>query len=142
MSVFTEQTYNAPVAAVWKALTDQKEMKVWYFDMSDFKPAIGFAFTFSGQGKDGESYLHHCTVTEVEKEKKLQYSWRYDGYEGISFVTFELFPDGNTTSVKLTHEGLETFPVTANNAFAKENFVAGWNHLLGISLKEFVEKAN
>jgi hypothetical protein len=42
--------------------------------------------------------------------------------------------------LKLTHEGLETFPAS-NTDFAKENFVAGWTHIVGTSLKEFVEKA-
>jgi len=41
--------------------------------------------------------------------------------------------------VKLTHEGLETFP--ANNPdFAKESFAGGWGYLIGKSLPEFVEK--
>ncbi|MCL4540124.1 MAG: hypothetical protein M1378_11115 [Bacteroidetes bacterium] len=28
-------------------------------------------------------------------QKKLAYSWRYEGHEGNSRVTFELFPKGN-----------------------------------------------
>jgi uncharacterized protein YndB with AHSA1/START domain len=135
-----ERTYNAPVNKVWKAITDKDEMKQWYFDLAEFKPEVGFEFQFYGQGKEGEQYLHLCKITEVIKEKKLQYSWRYDGYEGISFVTFELFAEGNSTRVKLTHEGLETFPSTANNAFAKENFAEGWTHIIGVSLAGFVEK--
>lgn len=135
-----ERTYNAPVDKVWKAITVKEEMKQWYFDLAEFKPEAGFEFQFYGQGKEGEQYLHLCKITEVIKERKLQYSWRYDGYEGNSFVTFELFAEGNTTRVKLTHEGLETFPVTANNAFAKENFAEGWTHIIGISLPGFVEK--
>ncbi len=85
-------------------------------------------------------YLHLCKITEVIPRKKLQYSWRYDGYEGNSFVTFELFAEGNKTRLKLTHEGLETFPIS-NPDFAKENFVEGWTYLIGTSLKEFAEKA-
>jgi len=57
-------------------------------------------------------------------------------------VTFELFPEGNKTKVKLTHKGLESFPVTANKDFAKENFMEGWNYIIGTGLKEFVEKVN
>ena len=72
--------------------------------------------------------------------KKLSYSWRYDGYAGNSVVSFELFEEGNKTRLKLTHEGLETFPLS-NPDFAKGNFVAGWNHILDKSLKVFVEPA-
>ena len=75
-------------------------------------------------------------------QKKLTYSWRYDGYEGNSFVTFELFPEGNKTRLKLSHKGLETFPVTAHNDFAKENFMEGWTQIIGTGLKEYVEKPN
>jgi uncharacterized protein YndB with AHSA1/START domain len=134
-----ERTYNAPVDKVWKAITDKNEMKQWYFDLVEFRPEAGFEFQFYGQEKKVNNTFIYVRL-EVIKEKKLQYSWRYDGYEGISFVTFELFAEGNTTRLKLTHEGLETFPVTANNAFTKENFAEGWTHIIGISLPGFVEK--
>jgi uncharacterized protein YndB with AHSA1/START domain len=134
-----ERTFNAPVSKVWKAITDKEEMKQWYFDLAEFKPEVGFEFRFNGQGKKEENYLHICKITEVVPEKKLTHSWRYDGYEGNSFVTFELTPEGNKTKVKLTHSGLETFPIDHPD-FAKENFVEGWTQIVGTSLKEFVEK--
>ncbi|MFI5220120.1 MAG: SRPBCC domain-containing protein [Bacteroidia bacterium] len=135
-----ERTYNAPIAKVWKAITDRDEMKQWYFDIAEFKPEAGFEFQFPGEGHQCQKYLHLCKITEVVMHKKLTYSWRYDGYEGNSFVTFELFEEGNQTRLKLTHAGLETFP--ANNPdFAKESFAEGWTHIIGTSLKDFVEKA-
>ncbi len=72
--------------------------------------------------------------------KKLTYSWRYDGYEGNSFVTFELFADGDKTKLRLSHKGLESFPVTAYKDFAKENFMEGWTYIIGTGLKDYVEK--
>ncbi|MEO8769235.1 MAG: SRPBCC domain-containing protein [Ferruginibacter sp.] len=137
-AVIVEKTYQAPIAKVWKAITDKRQMKQWYFDLSAFKPEIGFEFQFIGKGKEGETYLHLCRITEVVFEKKISYSWRYDGYEGISFVTFELFTEGENTKLVLTHVGLETFP--AGFAFAKESFVEGWTYLVQTSLKDFVEK--
>src|SRR4051812_16199003 len=104
-----EQTYHAPVEKVWKAITDKDRMKQWYFDLKEFKPEVGFEFQFEG-GKDDDIYVHLCKITEVILNKKLTHSWRYEGYEGNSFVTWELFPEGDKTRVKLTHEGLETFP--------------------------------
>jgi uncharacterized protein YndB with AHSA1/START domain len=133
-----ERTYNAPVARVWKAITDKEDMKQWYFDLKEFKPEVGFEFTFSG-GTEEKQYLHICKITEVVPQKKLTYSWRYDGYEGNSFVTFELFDEGNKTRVKLTHAGLDTFPAD-NSDFAAESFAMGWNDIIGNQLKEFVEK--
>ena len=134
-----ERTFNAPISKVWKALTDKDEMKQWYFDLSEFKPVVGFEFQFFGEGKTGEKFLHLCKIIEVVKNKKLKHSWRYDGYEGNSFVTFELFEEGDKTRLKLTHEGLETFP--ANNPdFAKENFAEGWTYIIGESLMGYLEK--
>jgi hypothetical protein len=52
------------------------------------------------------------------------------------FVTFELFDEAGKTRLKLTHEGLETFPAS-NPDFAKESFTEGWTHIIGKSLKEF-----
>ncbi len=134
-----ERTYNAPVEKVWKAITDRDQMKQWYFDIAAFKPEVGFEFTFNG-GKDDKVYVHLCKVTEVVPYKKLKHSWTYRDYEGVSFVTWELFEEGNSTRVKLTHEGLETFPQN-NPDFAKESFMQGWTYILGTSLKEYLAKA-
>ena len=132
-----ERIYNAPVEKVWKAITDKNDMKQWYFDIAEFKPEVGFEFQFEGK-KDDKTFLHLCKIIEVIVGKKLTYSWRYKGHEGISFVTFELFPEGTGTKLRLTHAGLETFPASKPD-FAKENFIEGWTYIIGSSLKEFVE---
>jgi uncharacterized protein YndB with AHSA1/START domain len=132
------RVYNAPVEKVWKAITDPVDMKQWYFYIPDFKAEIGFEFQFEG-GADDRKYTHLCKITEVVPNKKLAYSWRYEGHGGNSLVSFELFAEGDKTRVKLTHAGLETFPADQPD-FAKENFEAGWNEIIGTSLKEYVEK--
>lgn len=129
---------NAPVSKVWKAITNKDEMKNWYFDLEGFKPEVGFEFRFYGGKDECNQYLHICMITEVIPEKKLTYSWRYDGDPGLSHVTWELFPAGDKTRLVLTHSGIETFSQD-NPDLAKENFEAGWNHIIGKSLKEFVE---
>ena len=122
-----ERIYTAPMAKVWKAITDKNEMKKWYFDLAEFKPEVGFEFTFEG-GKEDRIYLHLCKITEVEEGKKLTHSWRYDGYEGNSYVTWELFPEGKNTRVRLTHTDLETFPAS-NPDFAKKTISSKVGHL-------------
>jgi uncharacterized protein YndB with AHSA1/START domain len=133
-----ERTYKAPVKKVWKAITDKEEMKKWYFDMPLFKPEPGTEFEFTA-GADGKEYRHLCKVLEVIPEKKLSYTWRYDGYEGDSVVTFELTPLGNETKLRLTHAGLETFPAS-NPDLAKTNFVQGWTDFVNVVLKDYLEK--
>jgi uncharacterized protein YndB with AHSA1/START domain len=136
-AIVIERTFNAPVARVWKALTDVDQMRSWYFDLKEFKPEVGFEFAFVVE-HEGNRYDHRCRVTEVVPEKKIAYTWRYEGQEGDSLVTFELFADGDKTRLKLTHEGIETFPKTP--AYDRKNFEAGWMEIIGSSLKQFVEK--
>ena len=133
-----ERTYNAPAERVWKAITDKNDMKQWYFDVSDFKPEVGFEFTFNG-GSEEKVYVHLCKVTEVVPGKKLTYSWQYRDYGGNSFVTLELFEEGGATTLKLTHVGIETFPQNSKD-FSKESFTMGWTYIIGTSLPGFVEK--
>ena len=136
--VIVERTFSAPVEIIWKAITDKDEMKKWYFDLKEFKPIVGFEFRFWGGPDDDNRYLHICKITEVIKGKKLSHSWRYDKYEGISYVTFELIPEGEKTKVRLTHSELETFPAS-NPHFARKNFQEGWTQIIGTSLKGYLE---
>lgn len=136
--IIIEQLINAPREKVWGAISDRNEMKKWYFDPAKFEPVVGFEFQFNG-GTEEKQYLHLCTITEAVKGKKLSHSWRYDGYEGDSQVTFELFEEGNKTNVKLTHSGLETFPAS-NPDFARKNFEEGWRAIIGTTLKDYLEK--
>lgn len=133
-----ERIYDAPAEKVWTAITDKNAMKQWYFDIAEFRPEVGFEFQFVG-GSEEKSYVHLCKVTEVIVGRKLKYSWRYKEIEGNSFVTFELFPEGDKTKLRLTHEGIETFK-TDNPDFEKKSFVAGWTDIIGSSLRNFVEK--
>ncbi len=135
--VVVERGYNAPIALVWSALTEKDRMKKWYFDISDFKPEVGFEFHFTG-GTDQKKFLHLCKVTEVVPRKKIAYSWRYDGYPGMSYVSFELFEEGKLTRVRITHTDFETFPQDTGD-FARENFAAGWTAILNEMLRKYVE---
>ena len=135
-AVVIERTFNAPVARVWKALIDVEEMRRWYFDLKEFKPEVGFEFAFTVE-HEGFKYCHLCKIIEVIPQKKLAYTWRYKGHQGDSLVTLELFANGDKTRLRLTHEGLETFPKTPS--FARKNFMEGWTQIIGSSLKEFVE---
>ena len=134
-AVVIERTFNAPIAKVWRAITDVDQMRAWYFDLKEFKPEVGFQFEFVVD-HEGMTYHHLCRVTEVVPQKKIAYTWRYKGEPGDSLVTFELFDEDDNTRVKLTHTGIETFPKTP--AYARENFESGWTAIIGTELKQFV----
>jgi len=138
-NVVVEHTYEVPVQKVWDALTNKDQLKQWYFDLDEFKPEVGFRFTFKGQGHKGEQYIHVCTILEIVPFKKLQYSWEYEGYLGYSLVTFELFEKGSATKLRLTHSGLESF-ANNNPDFAQNSFMEGWNIIIGKMLPGFLIK--
>ena len=135
-----ERTFRAPMEMVWKAITEKEQMKQWYFDLEAFKPEIGFE-TVCTVHHNAKDYVHLFKVTDVVAGKKLTYSWKYRGHEGESFVTWELFAEGDQTRLRLTHSGLETFKPEANPDYARGNFAKGWTSLIGASLANFIEKS-
>jgi len=137
--IVIERIFDASINDLWRAITEKDLMKLWYFDLEEFRAELGFIFEFKGLTEDCVEYIHICEVIEVVPEKKLTYSWKYKGYDGISFVTFELFEMGSKTNLVLTHSGIETFP-RSNPDFAPHNFESGWNQLINISLNQFLLK--
>ena len=131
-----ERVFNAEISKVWEAITDKDIMKKWYFDLKEFKPEVGFKFSFVG-GEPPKEYIHLCEIVEVLVGKKLAYTWVYEGIAGVSTVIFELESVGPNTKLKLTHKGLQSFP-SNNPDFAKKNFEMGWTDIIGRSLSEFL----
>jgi uncharacterized protein YndB with AHSA1/START domain len=131
-----ERTFNAPIAKVWTAITDRDAMSEWYFDLKEFKPEVGFEFSFLVEWDDNR-FDHRCRVTEVIPGRKLAHTWRYEGHPGESLVTWELFDEGGKTRLRLTHEGLDNFPKLP--MFDRSNFNEGWTSLTG-KLEKYLEK--
>ena len=131
-----ERVYNAPANRVWQALTNEADMRKWYFNVSGFKPEVGYEFEFTA-GDQNQQWRHLCTVLAVEPGKLLRHTWTYDGYPGESIVTWELFDENGKTRVRLTHAGLENFPKDVPG-LAASNFEKGWNSILESSLRKYV----
>lgn len=137
-AVVIERVLNAPVATVWKAISDVKEMRKWYFELEEFKPEVGFKFTFTCTD-DSVDYKHLCEVTESVKEKRLVHTWTYDGYPGNSLVTWELEKQGDKTLLKLTHSGIESFAANGAN-FSSQSMTQGWTDFAN-ALEAYLAKA-
>jgi uncharacterized protein YndB with AHSA1/START domain len=139
-SVKVERVYNAPVEAVWKAITDKAEMRNWYFDFSeDWKLEVGHEWDWWAGPPDGEKWHHRGKMLEIIPNKKLSHTWEYPGYSGTSIVTWELFAEGEKTKLVLTH--VFNVPFDKNvDALKRENFAEGWNQLVNIALADHLEK--
>lgn len=137
--VVVERVIDAPVAAVWAAITTPEAIRKWFCEFKNFEAVVGREFEFTADDK-GVSYLHHCQVTGVIPEQRLAYTWRYTGYTGDSLVAFDLSSEGSKTRIRVTHTGLETFPQIS--AFAKGNFEQGWTALVGTLLPQYLAQQN
>jgi uncharacterized protein YndB with AHSA1/START domain len=133
-----ERVFSAPIALLWRALTNKADIERWFFDLPDFQARSGFEFAFSVEHQ-GTTYSHLCRVTEVVPEQKLAYTWRYEGHAGDSLVSYELFAEGSRTRLRLTHSGLGAFPGTPQ--FARKNFLGGWT-FISDALGDFAENVD
>ncbi|MBQ0148944.1 MAG: SRPBCC domain-containing protein [Flavobacteriaceae bacterium] len=127
--------YKCSIKELWNAITNPEALKDWYFDLKGFELVQGNEFEFYA-GK----YLHHCEIKEIFLYHKLTYSWTYPMYEGNSQVTFIINPinDDQTTQLELVHEGIASFPQDDSN-FSRASFEAGWEELLELMLRQYVE---
>jgi uncharacterized protein YndB with AHSA1/START domain len=137
--IIVEETYRAPIERVWDAITSKDQMRKWFFEsINDFVPQVGFYTKFDVSSGE-KNYLHVWRVMEVVPNQRLTLEWKYGGYPGDSFVTFELSRSGEGTHLKLTHLGLDTFP-RDDPAFTRDSCIQGWNYFLCQRLKEFLDE--
>lgn len=135
--VIVKQNFSYGIDTVWSAITQLEQMRVWFFEnIPAFSPIEGFKVQFSIVN-NGREFIHLWEIVEVIPHKKIKYNWRYKGYAGNSFVTFELSENDGTTTLELTHEVTEDF----NNKipeFKKENCRAGWQYFINKNLKSYL----
>lgn len=135
--VKVEAVFDATKSQVWDALTNTEIIKVWYFDISNFKLAVGSEFSFY-EG-DKKEYLHEGEILKVEQNVVLQHTWKHPQQsKGSSIVTWEIEEtDNNKVKVTLSHEGLENFADAGPN-FAPANYEMGWNAIVKTNLRNYL----
>lgn len=135
--VKVEAVFDATKSQVWEALTNTEIMKVWYFDISNFKLAVGSEFSFY-EG-DKKEYLHEGEILKAEQNVVLQHTWKHPQQsKGSSIVTWEIEESGDDkVKVTLSHEGLENFADDGPN-FAPANYEMGWNAIVKTNLRNYL----
>lgn len=122
---------------LWNALTDLNLMKQWYFkEINFFEPKIGSKTLFSIE-YEGKKFTHKSYVFEVIPKEKIAYHWQYEECAGDSTVTFELKEVKYGILLTLTARILDPFPEMKE--FSYESMNKGWETLLKVRLKQFVE---
>lgn len=133
-----EQYLNFPIKTVWKAITDPKQMRLWYFkNMPDFKAELDFETSFvMDSGKN--LFSAQWRVTKVIIEKEIQYKWTYKEYEGEAFISFILEKQNGGTLIRIIDIGLESFPQDMEE-FQVSSCKAGWEFFIQQELPKFLK---
>lgn len=111
-TVRVARDYPHPIEKVWRAVTTPEHLEQWFPSPVelDLRPGGEMRFTaFEGAIATG-------TVEVVEPPRQLTFTW------GTDRLTFELTPDGDNTTLVLTH--------TFDDRYGAPSFATGWEMCL------------
>lgn len=124
---------KAPVARVWRALTDYREFGAWFRVKltGPFEP--GKASTGHITHPGHEHVVWHAVVQQMEPERLFSFTWHPYAIEpGVDYsaepptlVEFRLEPKGDGTVLTLTESGFDRIPA-ARRAEAFRMNDNGW----------------
>jgi uncharacterized protein YndB with AHSA1/START domain len=123
--------YNLPhePAKVWRALTDPELLAAWLM-ANDMRPLVGQSFTFTDKPMPWWDGIVHCEVLEIDRHKRLRYSWRAGALDTVVTSTLTPTPSGGTR-LALEHSGF-----LPDNASAFDGASKGWQRMVGERLVE------
>ena len=128
--IILEHSYEFPINAVWDALTDPAALAEWLMP-GDFKPVVGHKVTFHCEPLPGFDGTVQVEVLAADKPRRLTYTWKTNGMEKPTIVTFILTPtSGGGTHLRLEHTGFEG----DNGKIMYDTFKGGWGHKLASQL--------
>ncbi|WP_434362335.1 SRPBCC domain-containing protein [Parasalinivibrio latis] len=115
-----ERRYQASVSRVFEAWCQDTLMQKWFGAASypvtsitlDVRP--GGRYEIVQEGPDGTPIRHFGTYIDVEKNRRLAFTWVLAsqscqgcaGHEATTLVTIEFTDEGTSTLLRLTHEKL------------------------------------
>ena len=136
--IIVEELFHASIMDVWNAITRRDQMTQWFFgNILAFEARKGFKTEFSVQS-GGRTFTHVWKILEAVPGRRIKYHWTYAEYPGEGTVTFELRKNKFGTMLRLSNEGIETFPQNIPE-FTRESCQAGWDYFIRGRLKEYLE---
>jgi uncharacterized protein YndB with AHSA1/START domain len=126
-----ERTYDAPVARVWKALTDQAAKQKW------FARGLEVLERVSGRWESGMVSTFDATYHDVVPNARLIYSYQLfldDKKISVSLATMQLKDADGRTTLKVTEQG--AFLDGYDDAGARKHGTGLLLDMLGASLKD------
>ncbi|NER15027.1 SRPBCC domain-containing protein [Leptobacterium flavescens] len=136
--VIVEQVFKISIDELWDSITQLPLMKQWFFEnIEEFEAEVGFSTRFNVHS-EGRDFLHLWEITEADAPRKIVYNWKYEGYEGDSFVSFELFEQKGGSKLRLTHRVTQDFTSDVPE-FNRDSCLNGWKYFISGNLKDFLE---
>ncbi len=137
----------APPDRVFEALTDEKQLSLWFNNPEcpvkewKFDARPGGRYNYSTRKETmvvnaKNQFQCHGEIVEFDPPRLLAYTWIGNWHNDQSLKTlvrYELTTRGKGTHVKVTHSGL------ASEDVARKDYSGGWPGVLA-SLKDFTEK--
>jgi uncharacterized protein YndB with AHSA1/START domain len=108
-----ERTYNAPVAQVWKALTDEQAKAKWFAGGTELMERntdvrVGGSERLKCRWEGGVVSTFDAVYHDVIPNERLVYSYVMhldDRKISVSLATLQLTPDGSRTTLKVSEQG-------------------------------------
>jgi uncharacterized protein YndB with AHSA1/START domain len=115
--IIHETLIDAPIAAVWRAVTSPELVAEW-LGVGEIRPEAGHRFVLTLVDDKGVVSHADGEVLEVDPERRLRFSLveRAPGDEDAeirSVVQIELVPTEDGVRFRLTHEGFERVAATS-----------------------------
>lgn len=138
MTLTTSIKFKAPVAEVWKSLTDPEIVKQYFFGTnlsSEWK--VGGPITFSGEW-DGHKYEDGGIILDIDPPKYLKYTYwssmsgTENKPENYQNITYELSEADGETTLTLTQDNVKSEQ-------AREHSEQNWQSVFE-GLKKIIEK--
>ena len=127
---------EAPVARVWRALTDHEEFGTWFRARIDAPFAVGEVsrgqMTYPGY----EHMPWRATVTAMEPERYFAFTWPTGDDDAIpedapeTLVEFRLEPTAGGTRLTVVESGFEALPAERRGTALRQN-AEGWTEQMG-----------
>jgi uncharacterized protein YndB with AHSA1/START domain len=144
-SFHLERTYDAPVARVWQALTDEAAKQTWFSGPPErwellerhMDVRVGGSERVKGRWEGGVVSTFDATYHDVIPNERLVYSYVMhlnDKKISVSLATMELKAQGAKTSLMVTEQG--AFLDGYDDAGSREHGTAHLLDALGASLKD------
>lgn len=122
---------NAPVARVWRALTDHQEFGAW------FQVALDGPFV-TGEVSTGQITYPGCehmkwiaTVTAMDEERLFAFTWSNVEDPGredtLTLVEFKLEANGDGTRLEICESGFASLPDDIDPAACWRRNSGGWD---------------